>query len=208
MPFHIYGFGGYRGEFLGHVRDDGQLDACPRHPWIEFNEQPPSGDLIAFGGTWNAQPRRVWEIIVSETYISVVDEYLESVGLPTTPVEIENIYRFDSEGDGFEEVLIAASYYEDDPNTPGVAAGDYSILILRALVDGEVVSIPLFDESYPSAESSTNPTRTHIGGILDLNGDGTFDLIAIGKDAFSTYYWTFDLTQPEGEPVLETWCRP
>ena len=169
---------------------------------------PPSPDLIALSGRWDAQPRRAWEIVVSDTYITVVEDFLRQAGMPATPVEIDSIYRFDIEGDGFEEVLIAASYFADGPIPPGAAPGDYSILILRALVDGQVTSVPLIDQHYPSARPGIHPAHFRIGGILDLNGDGAYDLIAIGEDAFSTHYWTFDLTQPALEPVAQMSCMP
>ena len=208
MPFHLYGLGGYRGEYIGSQRDDGLMTSCPGSPWIDFTTPPPSPDLIALSGTWDVQPRRAWEIVVSDTYITVVEDFLRQAGMPGTPVKIDKIYRFDIEGDGFEEVLIAASHFENGLRSLSAAAGDYSILILRALVDGQVTSVPLIDQHYPSARPGIHPAHFRIGGILDLNGDGAYDLIAIGEDAFSTHYWTFDLTQPALGPVAQMSCRP
>jgi hypothetical protein len=183
------------------------MASCPGRPWIDFTAPPPSPDLIALSGRWDAQPRRVWEIEISNTYTTVVEEFLRQAGMPESPVEIDRIYRFDIEGDGFEEVLIAASHFEDGPKSLSTASGDYSILILRALVDGRVKSVPLVDQHYTSA-SDINPTQFRIGGILDLNGDGAFDVIAIGEDASSTHYWTFDLTQPSLGPIAQMNCSP
>ena len=208
IPFHLYGFEGYKGEFTGSLRNDGLMATCPGQPWIDFTTPPSSPDLIALSGRWDAQPRRVWEIAVSDTYITVVEDFLRQAGMPATPVEIDSIYRFDIEGDGFEEVLIAASYFADGPIPPGATPGDYSILILRALVDGQVTSVPLIDQHYPSARPGINPAQFRIGGILDLNGDGAFDMVAYGNYAFGTQYWTFDLTRPALGPVAQTNCMP
>jgi len=208
MAFRLYGFGGYQGELTGSLRDDGRMASCPDVPWIDFTTPPPEPDLIAFSGPWSPQPRAVLEIVPSATYKTVVADYLREAGIRNPEVEIGSIYRFDFEGDGFEEVLIAASHFEDDPNTPGAASGDYSILILRALVDGQVTSVPLVDLHYPSAKPDINPIRFRIGGILDLNGDGVFDVIAVGENAFSTHYWTFDLNQLELGPVSQTSRTP
>lgn len=208
MSFGLYGFGGYQGELTGNQRDDGLMASCPGRPWIDFSTSPPSPNLIAISGTWDVRPRRVWEIVVSDTYITIVEDFLHQAGMPTTPVEINSIYRLDIEGDGFEEVLIAASYFEDGLIPPSAASGDYSILILRALVDDQVTSVPLIDQHYPSARPGINPAQFRIGGILDLNGDGAFDVVAIGEDAFGTHYWTFDLTQPALGPVAQMSCMP
>jgi hypothetical protein len=208
MPFHLYGLGGYRGEYIGSLEEDGLISSCPGRPWIDFTTAPPSPDLMALSGRWDAHPRRVWEIVVCDTYITVVEDFLKAAGMPATPVEIDSIYRFDIEGDGFEEVLITTSYFEDGPIPPGAASGDYSILILRSLVDGQVSSVPLIDQHYPSANPGINPAQFRIGGILDLNGDGAFDLVAFGNYAQGTLYWTFDLTQLELGPVAQTSCIP
>jgi hypothetical protein len=208
MRFGLYGSAGYQGELTGTFRIDGLMASCPGHPWIDFTSPPPAPDLIAVSGPWEVQPRPVREIVVSDTYITVVEDFLRQLGMPETPIEIEHIYRFDIEGDGFEEVLISASHLEGNSITHGAAAGDYSMLILRTLVDGQVASLPLVEQHYPSTRPGTDPVRFRIGGILDLNGDGALDLVAVAEDGISTQYWTFDLTQPAFGPVVQTSCKP
>jgi hypothetical protein len=209
IDFHLYGFGGFQGEITGLLREVGSMGTCLGIPGIEFTSPPPAGpDLIAVSGPWSPQPRTVLEIVPSAVYETVLTDYLREAGIRNPVAQIDSIYRFDIEGDGFQEVLISASRFTADDDTPGAVAGDYSVVLLRALVDGEVATLPLISETYPTANPSSDPVPHRIAGILDLNGDGAFDLVTIGEYDFGKEYRTFDLTQPAFGPVTRQSCMP
>ncbi|MBQ4133575.1 MAG: hypothetical protein IJD04_07585, partial [Desulfovibrionaceae bacterium] len=126
----------------------------------------------------------------------IVKKYLASQGLPDTDPQLMQLYRVDLEGDGTDEVVICAqniltgtenrAQWDDDVVLPlnaySAAKGDYSLILLRKIVDGKVAEIPLgqfiaLADSAPADKDWTPPILYKIYQFADLNGDGVLEII-------------------------------
>lgn len=113
------------------------------------------------------------------TYTAIVQRYMA-----TKSVVIDQLLRVDLDGDGTDEVIIVA---RDPRLDPGVTplGGEYSVVLLRRIVNGAVTTIALqqnvdpvptsTDAQYPSS------TRNHVDAIADLNGDGAMEIIVSSR---------------------------
>lgn len=113
------------------------------------------------------------------TYIRAVTEWFQSQGISLAEIHITRILQADIEGDGVNEVLLSASYFKDSSGHM-VETGDYSVVLMRKVVGNDVVTIPLVKDYYvtslPEAEL-TYPSTYSLAGALDLNRDGTLEVI-------------------------------
>ncbi|NLK88508.1 MAG: hypothetical protein GX279_13650 [Clostridiaceae bacterium] len=148
---------------------------------------------LAVGGGWNALPRvPVSQSTNSETYKKIVKDVLTQEGLPDAEAVIRQNYRIDLEGDGVDEVLIWASNLDYENVDIAAKKGQYSIIILRRIIDGEVKNIPVSymiytsDTIYEPGEvdeflyENANYFLTcveRIRSIADVNGDGKMEVI-------------------------------
>lgn len=156
-------------------------------------------NLIAVGADWNALPRvpKV-ESPRSSVYRAAVSSLLRSKGISRPQVQIVKILRVDLEGDGTEEVLINATRVKRWNNTgsitPDSNAGDYSVVLLRKVINGKVETIVLDGEYHPKAgrmEDQGPPNEYELTAVLDLNGDGRMEIIVEGgyyEGAWKTVY--------------------
>ncbi len=148
--------------------------------------------LVAVSGEWNALPRvPISQGTDNEIYKKVIKDFLAENGLADTEAVIRQNYRIDIDGDGVDEVLIWASNMDFDYIDIMGKKGQYSIILLRRLVDGEVKNIPVTCEIYTEDYSEdynddfyTSPDFTlalayidKIRAIADVNGDGKMEVI-------------------------------
>ena len=146
---------------------------------------------------WDVMPRRPQILDPDNSiYKNIVKKYLDSQGLSDTNPQLMQLYRVDLEGDGTDEVIICAQniltdaesraqWGNDVPllvNADSPSEGDYSIVLLRKIVDGKVLDIPLGqfialrDEA--DTDSGWSSYRLYkIYQFADLNGDGTLEII-------------------------------
>jgi hypothetical protein len=115
----------------------------------------------------------------SSMYTQAVLEWFQSQGNSPAIIHITRIFQVDIEGDGTNEVLLSASLFRDASGHT-VQTGDYSVVLMRKVVGNNVVMIPLVSDYYvtslPEAELTFPPTYT-LAGALDLNRDGTLEVI-------------------------------
>ena len=108
---------------------------------IEFDPALPGEwqdlDAVAIQTDGDVRPHKV-ELVSTSTvaYIDATADLLAGrvVGVPI--INLTQVVRTDLEGDGVDEVIVAASTMPDDPLD--TAAGDYTIVYLRKVLDGEV----------------------------------------------------------------------
>lgn len=152
---------------------------------------------IALAAPWNALPRKArLQDTTQEIYVNAAREFLRSRGIKQPLVRIKRLLRVDLEGDGEEEVLLEATHYagHDEEVPTGARAGDYSFVMLRRVVNGNVRTSLVAGEFYPKATTFSAPNYYEIAAVLDLNGDGKLEVVVHSAyyegGATSIYEWT------------------
>lgn len=156
----------------------GNTDVCEDVFTIALSPKPESG-VIAIAAPWNALPRIPKLMSTTQpVYIQAVREFLQDRGIREPKVHITKIVRIDLEGDGEDEVLISATnYFKPDGVPTSASAGSYSFVILRQVVDGKVHTRMVDGEIYTKAKVFNAPNQHEIAAILDLDGDGTMEVV-------------------------------
>lgn len=182
-------------------------DVCP-DVWLTPIRPDPaeSPASIAVSAAWNPQPRLVKSLDPTQAvYLQAVRDLLASKGIAKPRPKITQLLRVDLEGDGKEEVLLSATNYTDaELISPKI--GDYSFVILRRVVGGQVRTQLLEGNFYPRLDEGLVPDVHEVGGLLDLNGDGRLEVIL-----HSHYYegggsTVWELKKDRLDRVLEIFC--
>ena len=183
-------------------------EPCPETQVVELVPKPPRDAEIGIAASWNALPRSPRLEEVQTHYTTAVREFLEGRGLREPQVKITQTLRVDLEGDGEEEVLISATnYFAASGRIPSSApAGSYSLVLLRRVVNGKVVTQLLEGEFYREAKEFNAPGAYHVATVLDLNGDGALEVVIAG--AYYEGSWTaiYQCTAAEIKKVLSAGC--
>lgn len=168
------------GNTTGGVAVAGEIP-CEFAISVPLASAEPVSDTLAVGGRWDVFPRVREDLAVdTPVYQQEVRDLLVAKGIANPEVRITRIVRADLDGDGSDEVLISASRYADDFIAPSANAGDYSLVVLRKVVNGTVETIPLTEEYYPQRGEFVAPSEYNIQNVLDLNGDGTMEVVLHG----------------------------
>lgn len=130
--------------------------------------------LIGICGTWNALPRQ-FKVEDVKRYEPAVRSYLKQQGLATSPMFISRVWRIDLEGDGYDEVLIAASSMKDEYSWPEKLAGYYSVVLLQKTVKGTTQTITVAKSAY--RKNHDDHHFYTMESLLDVNGDGIMEVI-------------------------------
>lgn len=123
------------------------------------------------------------------TYAAFASDLLASRGLDIDEPVIKQLVRTDLEGDGVNEVLVVA-----EEVTPGLLLqpGDYSILFLRKVIEGEVQTAVL-DETVVMDEDDQFLGAHSVGTVADLNGDGRMEIVSNSAyfEGFGVVVWEY-----------------
>lgn len=174
-------------------------DVCDDFQRMEFELKQDFGVAVGTDSKWNPMPRVPVKIDSNQmTYKNVVSSFLKKKGIAMPVVKITQAFRIDLEGDGIDEVLIAAMHYKKGLSS-SAAAGDYSFVILRKAVSGKVVDHLLAGDFITKPIDFGAPTQNEISAIADLNGDGKMEIVLFG------YYYEGDFASAyeirNGRPV-------
>ena len=221
----LYGFRGWKGEGVacaldedhpeeergGHGQDPGLAAADGTAARVLMVQRMDAGVVrtssagsaeLAVSGERDAMPRKPVPLGRSnEAYVRAVRECLAARGINVPQPRIAQICRVDLEGDGTDEVLIAAQDMLEDgfgedaslyALVRGGAApkpGGYSVLLLRR-VEGSGVRTAILAESLPG--SGASPAAFKICQLADLDGDGRLEMIMgeVRKGAFAYHVVT------------------
>ena len=160
-------------------------DVCP-DVWEQTMQPTTEKSAIALAVPWNPMPRTAKASDkTQEIYVKAAHDFLVGKGIAKPVVKITQLLRIDLDGDGKDEVLLSATNYPGEPgeSPPSAAAGNYSFVLLRHLVDGKAQTKLIDGEFYPKASVSQTPYRHEVSGLLDLDGDGRLEVIL-----YSAYY--------------------
>ncbi len=113
-------------------------------------------------------------------YIQATSELLETRvdGIPI--INLTQVIRTDLEGDGSDEVIVAATTIPDDLISSQV--GDYSIVYLRKVIEGEVQTAILGESIVDNLDNLFQDLAVfEIAAVSDLNGDGQMEIVVNGR---------------------------
>jgi hypothetical protein len=106
-------------------------------------------------------------------------------------------------------VLVSATYcasgFEGSPS-PSAEAGDYSIVFLRKVLSGTVETRVLAADVYSRAAEFVAPAEYKIKGVLDLNGDGTMEVVVYGRYYEGHWSTVYQVKGTQVEEVLTCGC--
>lgn len=127
---------------------------------------------VAISAGWELHPHIFQSFSDNGSYAGFARELLAERGLDVPNPVVKQLYRTDLEGDGTNEVLVVA---EDVSEGLFGQPGDYSIIFMRKVVEGEVQSGILGDSIF--AEEGDFLISFSLGTVADLNGDGKMEIV-------------------------------
>ena len=175
LPVSIYTLKGLEGEFTLSVSPKSE---CHDYWTSKESEQISSGIAIE-RPSWNVMPRMPRPIDLQDTtYVAIVRDVLRSAGIKKPEVKITQGYKIDLDGDGKDEVVLAANRYVKGAQeltgfSAGTEPGDYTLVLVRKIVGESVRNIILVKAVWLKENEGPLPRGNHISAIADLNGDGT-----------------------------------
>jgi len=172
------------------------------NPAIDWGQQ-----TLAVDAEWPLLPRPV------TTMSTTIAEYEEAVralladrGLADVPLLVEQIVRVDLDGDGTDEVLVAARH-PDTATSIGAEAGFYSVVLLRRVVGAGVETTVLFEDIHLEADVDFPSMQTgQVMAVGDLNGDGTMEVALQWQYFEGGGVDIFDAASGSPQKVLTTAC--
>lgn len=177
----------------------------------EIQDSIPAGShYIGVAGKWNPMPRRARvESTGSIFYRNAVAEVLKKKGIRRPQVNITRVVRVDLEGDGVDEVIINATRvnrWESGSITPNAQAGDYSIIMLRKMINGKVQTIMIDEEYHLKPANFSAPNEYGLGAVLDLNGDGVMEIVVAGAYYEGDWKTVYSIQGNKAVDVLGCGC--
>lgn len=176
-------------------------------PVLEF-DPPLPGEFadpgaVAVIADWELRPSPVRvETDLADVHIDAVREVLMSLGIEAEPV-IFQVAVADIDADGTEEIAIVA---KDLPNDLFGQPGDYSVGLLRKLIEGDWQTAVL--ETSIGEPDSAYVLSHSIAAIADLNGDGKMEIVvdAAYYEGAGTAAYEYINDDLGPEPVLGGGC--
>lgn len=182
--YRFYSLNGEAGTGTGslpHSVGD-ENDPCHETLAVSFPAAPGGGEgLVAVAGSSDALPR-VPKVVSTEqqVYKDAAAAILREKGIARPEVRLTQVVRVDLNGDGSEEVLVSATRYARGLSA-GAAPGDYSLVFLRRVVKGRVVTNLLEGDFFPKGVELGATGEHRLGAVLDLDGDGVMEIVLFGR---------------------------
>jgi hypothetical protein len=141
-------------------------------------------------------------------YTKAVSEWLAGQGIDQPVVEISRILRVDVEGDGVDEVFIAASHFKEQSGHLA-EYGDYSLVLMRKVLAGGVITVPFVADLYRSENPELVFPHTYVlAGVMDLNQNSKLDVVV------AVHFWegfgaqVYEINVTKTTQVLMAECGP
>lgn len=176
------------------------------NPAFRPKESLPQNSVTLVGAPWNAASRKPRELDRSSPiYRQALTSWLREQGVDDSQPNLSQLWRIDLEGDGRDEVLIAAARHRGSETS--TQAGDYSLLLLRKLIDGVVVTFPVILDFFSETCIAECALERHeIINVLDLNGDGKLEIITKSSGYESITQTIFSIEDFRIKKRLEWTC--
>jgi hypothetical protein len=162
----------------------------------------PSG--VAISAPWELTPHFVQEEADDGTYSDFARPLLAARGLDVESPVIKQVVRLDLEGDGVNEVVAVA---EEITGDSGIYAeeGNYSVVFMRKVVDGEVQTAVLEESIASVSEEIPTPfiTALSVAAVADLSGDGKMEVVINGVYYEGEGWAVFEYVNDDLGPVMQ-----
>jgi hypothetical protein len=165
---------------------------------------------IGVTATWNPRPRAITVLPNNSLpYVKIASDFLSKKGLKNTLVKLTSVIKTDFDNDKSDEVFIVGRYFQASSGgdyfpPAGGKKGDYSFVLMRKIMAGQVQTISLADDVILKdveieADNRHLPELYDIAGLLDLNGDGKLEMVAYGA-----YYegYSFEIEEWDGKKFV------
>ncbi len=204
--FVLVGHNGVEEGGVSLAKKGEQEDVCPDFTRMEFELEMDQGVGLGTTAKWNPMPRALKTIDLNNaTYRTVVTNFLRKKGIARPVVKITEAFRVDLEGDGTEEVILAATYYKKGLSSQA-SVGDYSFVIVRKAV-GKVVTDHLLTGDFILKRVDFGaPTENHISAIADLNGDGKMEIVLNGFYYEGDFATAYEMKNGKPVKIFEIGC--
>ena len=188
---------GLQGAGPSVTSDKGEIDDYPQSYYAQLRQKV-TGEkaMIAISNVGpGAQPRLPRaQNLNQDFYQRDVAALLRAQGLNVTRAKLTQLLRVDLNGDGVEEVLIAATSRPDYGHTPQEKRGDYGILALRYVDQGVVKSKVLGVSISTKDVTFSAPGYFELMSCVDIDGDGAMEIVAANGyyEGHGFEVWKFD----------------
>lgn len=153
------------------------------NPGVELSDADALGEWpgpvgLAISAPWDLTPHFIQEETDNGTYSDFARPLLATRGLDVENPVIKQVVRFDIDGNGENEVLAVAEDIEDSDSL-FAQEGDYSLVFMRIVVEGEVQTAILGESIVTEVQEGTTPfILSHsVAAVADLSGDGKMEMI-------------------------------
>jgi hypothetical protein len=179
-------------------------------PSVTFDTDMDLYEGLALSGNWDPVPRVPQTLRQNvPDYTANVESLLVGAGIPDPVIDLTAAFRVDLEGDEVDEVLITAvrlAGFSGNLISPPVAAGDYALIALRKVSGSGIEVIPLTLDVYPEANDLAYPSYPTIMAFLDLNGDGTLEIVIKQLDYEGRRVEVYEVKGNTAQLVLSAGC--
>ncbi len=172
---------------------------------------------LAVQAGWEIVPHKVEDFTGQlEVYVQAVIDLLAGQGLDVTTAHLEQLIRFDLEGDGVDEVIVVATEgVRDDIYSPATDQ-PFELVILRKVIEGEVrtaiLALRLPSDILLEQGEDLPPFpflfEWEVMGIADLNGDGKMEIALRDQyyEGAGLRIWEYVNDDLGPVPVLDLGC--
>lgn len=153
--------------------------------------------LLALSGANRPLPRRPRaQSLHNPVYQQAVAALLRAQKLRVRQAKLTQHWRVDLNGDGTDEVLLAAHSRPQMGREARAFKGDYALVMLRFLHNGKVKTVPLTGDIYrkDALGGAVAAMRFTLLGCFDMNRDGTLEIAVGGRyyEGESVEVFSFD----------------
>jgi hypothetical protein len=127
------------------------------------------------------------------------------LGLPGDDLRVVQVVRADLSGDGTDEVLVVAEHLSEPGSLMG-APGDYSVVLLRQIVDGEVETTLVTESRADPDQNGPYILVSQVAAVADLNGDGRMEVVVQGVYYEGVGMYAYELGPDGLTEILRAGC--